>query len=43
MTGPSNRGLSLRLLGEYTYTKVKINVGLTDADFDAAQLRTASR
>jgi hypothetical protein len=28
------------LLGEFTYTKVRINVGLTDADFDFAQLQS---
>ena len=32
-----------QLLAEFTYTKVKINVGLTDQDFDERQLRTASR
>ena len=40
---PLDEGAPPQLLAEFTYTKVKINVGLTDQDFDERQLRTASR
>ena len=36
-------GKEPELMGEFTYTKVKINVGLTDADFDMSRIRTAAR
>ncbi len=40
---PTSEGAEPELLAEFTYTKIKINVGLTDADFDAETLRTAAR
>jgi hypothetical protein len=39
---PTSEGARPELLGEFTYTNVKINVGLTDADFDFDWVRTAS-
>ena len=36
-------GASPPLLCEFIYTNIKINVGLTDTDFDAQMLRTAAR
>lgn len=40
---PKTEGAKPQLLGEFTYTKVKINVGLSDADFKPDWIRTASR
>ena len=33
---PKNEGGAPQLLEEYTYTDLKLNVGLTDQDFDRA-------
>jgi hypothetical protein len=33
---PSHPGAPLPLLEEYTYMDLKVNIGLTDADFDAS-------
>ncbi|MCP4192459.1 MAG: DUF1571 domain-containing protein [Planctomycetaceae bacterium] len=40
---PKTDGAQPKLMAEFTYTKVKINVGLTDADFDPEILKTAAR
>jgi hypothetical protein len=40
---PASDGEKPQLLGEFTYTKVKINVGLSDSEFDPEILRTATR
>lgn len=40
---PLSSGSAPRLLGEFTYTDVKINVGLTDSDFHPDRVRTARR
>jgi hypothetical protein len=37
---PTVAGKQPPLLAEYTYTKLQLNVGLTDADFDPAKLET---
>ena len=39
---PRSEGSRPELLGEFTYTNIKINVGLADADFDFDWVRTAS-
>ena len=40
---PPFEGDAPKLIAEFTYTKVRINVGLSDADFDVELLQTASR
>jgi hypothetical protein len=39
---PKTPGAEPEVLGDFTYTKLKVNVGLTDADFDAQQLRNVA-
>ena len=38
---PRHKGDEPPLLEEYTYVKVRLNVGLTDADFSPSKLDTA--
>jgi hypothetical protein len=40
---PQSEGATPELLAEFTYTQIKTNVGLSDADFDVEALRTANR
>ena len=40
---PLSDGKDPPLLAEFTYTDIKVNVGLTDRDFDPDRLRTARR
>lgn len=40
---PKSEDAAPELLAEFTYTQIKTNVGLSDADFNAEALRTAAR
>jgi len=40
---PKTPGAKPDVLGIFTYTKLKVNVGLTDADFDAQRLHDVAQ